>query len=360
MRWRTCPAPSPTARPRAPWLQLGTQPLTAAFTPNDTTDYMPATAHNSLTVDASQTGKSTPLVTWPTPVAIQYGTALNSVQLDATASVPGSFAYTPAAGTVLKAGTQTLTATFTPSETTTYSTTTATVQLTVNQATPAISWKPLAAVTRGAALTAAQLDATANVPGTFSYNPGAGYVPPGGTLQLAATFTPTDTTDYNSATAHNSLTIGSANTAKSTPSISWSAPAAISYGTALSSIQLNATANAPGSFAYTPAAGAVLKAGTQTLAATLTPSNTTTYSSTTATVQLTVNHATPAITWAPSRGHNPRGSPQRDAAGREGERARYVLIQPWRGQRTRSRHSANDSRVYSHRHHRLHLCHGAQ
>ncbi len=278
----------------------GTQPLTAAFTPNDATDYMPATAHTSLTVNASQTGKSTPLVTWPTPVAIEYGTALNSVQLDATASVPGSFAYTPAAGTVLKAGTQTLTAIFTPSEATTYSTTTATVQLTVNQATAAISWKPLAAVTRATALTAAQLDATANVPGKFSYNPGAGYVPPSGTLQLAVTFTPTDTTDYNSATAHNSLTIGSANTAKSTPSVSWSAPAAISYGTALSSIQLNATANAPGSFAYTPAAGSVLKAGTQTLSATLTPSNTTTYSSTTVTVQLTVNHVAPAITWAPA------------------------------------------------------------
>jgi Big-like domain-containing protein len=278
---------------------VGTQPLTATFTPTDTTDYVPATAHNSLIVDVSDTGKSTPIVTWPTPAAIQYGAALNSIQLDATASVPGSLAYTPAAGTMLKAGTQTLTATFTPSETTTYSTTTATVQLTVKQATPAITWAPLAAITRGAALKAAQLDATANVPGTFSYNPGAGYVPPGGTLQLTATFTPTDSNDYTSATVHNSLTIGAENTAKSTPSISWSEPAAISYGTVLSSVQLNATANVSGAFRYTPAAGTVLKAGTQTLAATFTPSETTTYSTTTATVQLTVKQATPATTWAP-------------------------------------------------------------
>ncbi|MHB8653746.1 MAG: hypothetical protein ACYDA9_07695 [Terriglobia bacterium] len=56
----------------------------------------------------------TPSVTWATPAAIKYGTALNSTQLNATASVAGSFSYSPAAGTILSAGTQTLTVTFTP------------------------------------------------------------------------------------------------------------------------------------------------------------------------------------------------------------------------------------------------------
>ena len=87
----------------APYLQPGcghhrrsrhTTP-TATFTSNDATDYMLATAHTSLTVDASQTGKSTPLVTWPTPVAIQYGTALNSVQ-STRQRATGKLAYTPA------------------------------------------------------------------------------------------------------------------------------------------------------------------------------------------------------------------------------------------------------------------------
>jgi len=71
-----------------------------------------------------------------------------------------------------------------------------------------------------------------------------------------------------------------------------------SYGTALSSTQLSATANVPGTFVYTPAAGTVLKAGKQTLSAVFTPTNTQTYSAATASVQLTVNQATPSITWA--------------------------------------------------------------
>jgi hypothetical protein len=275
---------------------VGTQPLTATFTPTDATDYMPATAHNSLTVNAN-TGKSSPAISWRTPAAISYGTALSSAQLNATANVAGTFTYTPAAGTVLKPGTRTLSVSFTPTDTTTYSSATATVQLTVNQVNPAITWAPLAAITQGTAISANQLDATANVPGTFSYSPAAGTVPAVGTQPLTATFTPTDATDYMSATAHNSVTVN-ANTGK-TPLITWGTPAAISYGTALSSTQLNATANVAGTFTYTPVAGTVLKAGTQTLSAVFTPTDTTTYSSATATVQLTLNQATPVLTWAP-------------------------------------------------------------
>ena len=135
---------------------------------------------------------------------------MSSTQLNATASVAGTFAYTPAAGTVLKAGTQTLSAVFTPTDTTTYSAATATVQLTVNQATPTITWAAPAAIAQGTALSATQLNATANVPGTFAYNPAAGNVPAAGTLQLAATFTPTDTTDYGTATAKNTLVVNAA------------------------------------------------------------------------------------------------------------------------------------------------------
>ena len=43
-------------------------------------------------------------ITWANPAGIVYGTALGSAQLDATASVPGTFTYSPAAGTVLHAG----------------------------------------------------------------------------------------------------------------------------------------------------------------------------------------------------------------------------------------------------------------
>ena len=49
-------------------------------------------------------GKVSPAITWAAPSAIPYGTALGTDQLNATATVPGTFSYTPASGTVLNAG----------------------------------------------------------------------------------------------------------------------------------------------------------------------------------------------------------------------------------------------------------------
>ena len=57
------------------------------------------------------------------------------------------------------------------------------------------------------------------------------------------------------------------------PFLSWTAPAPIVYGTALSSNQLNATASVPGTFAYTPSNGTVLNSGLYTLSVTFSPSN---------------------------------------------------------------------------------------
>src|SRR2546428_12425194 len=62
--------------------------------------------------------KGTPVITWATPADITYPALLSSTQLNATADVPGSFAYTPAAGTKLSAGpNQNLKADFTPTDT---------------------------------------------------------------------------------------------------------------------------------------------------------------------------------------------------------------------------------------------------
>jgi hypothetical protein len=51
--------------------------------------------------------------------------------LNATASVPGTFVYSPAAGTMLSTGTYTLSVTFTPTDAVDYKTATAKVTLTV-------------------------------------------------------------------------------------------------------------------------------------------------------------------------------------------------------------------------------------
>jgi hypothetical protein len=219
---------------------------------------------------------------------------LSVTQLDASSSVPGNFTYSPAAGTVPKAGIQTLSTTFTPADTSEYTTATATVFLIVNKATPAIAWATPAQITYGTGLGASQLNATSTVPGTFYYGPGTGTVLPIGSNTLSATFIPTDTADYLSSTASVPLTVNQG----ATPEITWAIPAPITYGAALGATQLNASSSVAGSFKYSPAAGTVPKVGIQALSATFTPTNTTNYSTATASVFLTVNKVPTTVTWA--------------------------------------------------------------
>jgi hypothetical protein len=268
-------------------LTAGTQTLSVTFTPTNTTDYTTAATTVQLTVN-----QVTPTITWGNPAAINYGTALSANQLNASASVAGSYTYTPVAGTVLSAGPQTLSVSFTPTDTTDYTTATASASLTVNKATPAITWTNPAAITYGTALNATQLNASSPVAGSFGYSPASGTVLTAGTETLSATFTPTDTTDYTTATATVQLTVN-----KATPVITWNNPTAITYGTALSATQLNATASVAGSFVYSPVAGTVLLGGSQTLSVTFTPTNTTDYATATASVTLLVNPAAQTVTF---------------------------------------------------------------
>ena len=77
-------------------------------------------------------GKTTPAITWTTPAAIVYGTPLSARQLDASAEVPGAFAYSPAAGTLLNAGAgQKLEVVFTPADPARYESAKATASLEV-------------------------------------------------------------------------------------------------------------------------------------------------------------------------------------------------------------------------------------
>jgi hypothetical protein len=91
--------------------------------------------------------KATPILTWATPAAITYGTALSGTQLNASASVGGGSAYTPAGGTVLPAGIHTLSVTFTPSDTANYASVTTTVDLDVLAAGQTIDFPALDNVT---------------------------------------------------------------------------------------------------------------------------------------------------------------------------------------------------------------------
>jgi len=66
-----------------------------------------------------------PVLSWPQPASVTSQTPLGTTQLNATANVPGTFAYNPAAGSTLKAGDQTLSVKFTPNDATQYSAATA-------------------------------------------------------------------------------------------------------------------------------------------------------------------------------------------------------------------------------------------
>jgi hypothetical protein len=86
---------------------------------------------------------------------------------------------------------------------------------------------------------------------------------------------------------------------QATPTITWATPAAITYGTPLSSTQLNASSTIAGTFVYSPAVGAVLNARSQTLAVTFTPTDTADYTVATATTSITISAAVPVLTFAP-------------------------------------------------------------
>ena len=136
--------------------------------------------------------KATPAITWATPAAIPYGTALSATQLNASSTVDGTFVYTPAAGVVLGVGPQTLSVTFTPTDSADYTAATVYITLTVNKGAPAITWATPAAIAYGTALSATQLNANTTVAGTYVYTPAAGTVLTAGPQTLSVTFTPTD------------------------------------------------------------------------------------------------------------------------------------------------------------------------
>ncbi|HUK37971.1 MAG TPA: Ig-like domain-containing protein, partial [Methanomicrobiales archaeon] len=264
-------------------LNAGSQTLHVDFTSTDA-NYKDASAEVKINIL-----QGTPIIDWSNPADIGYGTALGDTQLNAQVEdgLKGSLVYDPASGTALSAGDgQTLKVTFTP-DGSNYQSTTKTVSINVNQATPAITWSTPASISYGTALSGTQLNADANVDGSFVYTPAAGTILPAGKDQdLHADFAPTDAVNYTAASSDVKITVTQA-----TPAITWSDPAAISYGTALGDSQLDATADVPGTFAYTPVKGTVLNAGSQTLTVDFTPTDNTNYETASRSVSITVNQA---------------------------------------------------------------------
>jgi uncharacterized delta-60 repeat protein len=212
--------------------------------------------------------KLTPVITWNTPGNIIYGTTLPGSILNANADVQGSFTYTPALGALLTAGPHTLSVLFTPTSQN-YKNASATVSLTVDKASPFITWNNPADLVYGASLSSTQLNASASVLGSFAYSPPFGTVPNAGIQLLSVHFTPQDVSNYLPVDAQVSLNVHPA-----IPSVTWTPPPAFEYGTPLSAVQLNASANVPGTFNYVPGIGTVLNAGLQTVNLQFVPTST--------------------------------------------------------------------------------------
>ena len=136
-------------------------------------------------------------------------------------------------------------------------------------------------------------DTQAVVTGSASLTTTAITSSPVGSYPITAAIGTLATTSYTFTFVNATLTVTQA-----TPTITWTTPAAITFGTALSATQLDATASTAGTFVYNPAAGATPGAGSVTLSVTFTPTDAVDFATAMKSVTLMVNKATPTITWA--------------------------------------------------------------
>jgi len=279
---------------------VGTYPITPSLAdPNNSeTNYTVSLVSGTLTV--TQTAQSVPLLNWTNPAPIIYGAALGSNQLNATASVPGSFAYTPTNGAALNAGANALSVIFTPTDTLDYSSATASVSLVVSPApltvTAASASRMYGAINPVFTGTITGLQNGDDI--TSDYSCSATNNSPVGTYPITPSLADPNNSETNYTVSLVDGTLAVTQSAQSVPLLNWTNPAPIIYGAALGSNQLDATANVPGSFAYTPTNGATLNAGANALSVIFTPTDTLDYSSATASVSLVVSPAPLTVTAA--------------------------------------------------------------
>ncbi|HYG81583.1 MAG TPA: MBG domain-containing protein, partial [Pyrinomonadaceae bacterium] len=145
-----------------------------AVTPLKAGSYKVVATINDATYRGTITGtlvinKARPVITWANPATVAPGTVLGAAQLNATANVPGTFKYAPAAGLVMGAGAYQLSVTFTPKDAVNYAAVTKTVKLTASPTATARALSPdIGYLAISTAEPAATLARFANVRGIFS------------------------------------------------------------------------------------------------------------------------------------------------------------------------------------------------
>ncbi|MBI2517679.1 MAG: hypothetical protein HYV95_12315, partial [Opitutae bacterium] len=175
-------------------------PVTVRAIQAGDTNYNSAYAEISL-----QAGKSVASVTLAGLAQTYNGSARSVTVTTVPASLPVNVTYNGSSTAPTNAGTYAVVAAVSDAN---YQGT-ASGNLVIAKAAPTISWTAPGTIAYGTALSATQLNATANVPGTFTYTPASGTVLPAGPNQiLTANFTPSDTANYTAATASNTITVG--------------------------------------------------------------------------------------------------------------------------------------------------------
>ena len=105
---------------------------------NDSGDYAVVVSNGAGSVTSTAAAltvtRLTPAISWSSPNAVVYGTALGAGQLNASSATSGTFTYNPAPGTLLAVGARTLSVELIPSNSSVYSNAAASVSLTVNPA----------------------------------------------------------------------------------------------------------------------------------------------------------------------------------------------------------------------------------
>ena len=147
------------------------------------------------------------------------GTIYSSANtIDVELNTASSQAVLAIASKPISAGTHTLTATF-PGDFNFASSTSSGVTEIVTKTTPAVTWTGSGATLEyGTLLSNLQLNATATVTGTFSYNPGSQALLPPGTDTITAAFTPSDSFDYANVVSTLTITVGSPTLSSISPS----------------------------------------------------------------------------------------------------------------------------------------------
>ena len=230
------------------------------FYPLDSDNYFTVRKSVILTVIKQQ---EVPL-TWNKPSAIKYGTPLSDLQLNAYsgANVSGLFDYRPCHGTILDAGDQELTVIFTPNDQLRFKVTRLFTSIHVEKYVPKIHWATPAKIFYGTELSDDQLNAVCEegIPSTIVYSPPSGTLLSLGSEHiLSVTFSPFDR-NYSTVTASVIISV----IQRTDIIIIWNNPSAITCGTPLSEVQLNATTNQDleGYYLYDPPIGTILPAGT--------------------------------------------------------------------------------------------------